>query len=196
MLQLLIATQNKGKLKEIQALLDNLELELKTPDQIGLILHVKEDGKSYQENAVKKAIAYAEASGIISLADDSGLEVKALGGNPGIFSARYSGKQGASDVDRRKFLLQKLQFHPRPWSAQFRCVVAVHEPGGETFLGEGVCPGEIIPDERGDHGFGYDPIFQVAGTNLTMAELSLETKNKISHRARAIQAIKPFLLDL
>lgn len=196
MLQLLIATQNKGKLKEIQALLDDLEVELRTPDRIGLILHVKEDGKSYQENAVKKAVAYAEASGIISLADDSGLEVNALGGNPGIFSARYSGKQGASDADRRKFLLKNLQLHPRPWIAQFRCVVAVHEPGGGTFLGEGVCPGEIIPDERGDYGFGYDPIFQVAGTNHTMAELSLETKNKMSHRARAIQAIKPFLLDL
>jgi XTP/dITP diphosphohydrolase len=193
---LLIATQNKGKLKEIRDLLKDLPLELRTPDQISLNLEVNEDGSSYEENAIKKAAAYANTSGLLTLADDSGLEVEALGGQPGVFSARYAQKPGATDADRRRFLLLKLQAYPKPWLAEFKCVVAIHRPGGETIHAEGVCPGEIIPNERGNQGFGYDPIFLVNGTQHTMAELSLDMKNKISHRARAIQTIKPFLMDL
>jgi XTP/dITP diphosphohydrolase len=196
MRQILIATQNKGKLIEIKALLDDVHLELVTPDQIGIRLTVEEDGLTYQENAEKKARAYATASGILTLADDSGLEVEALGGQPGLHSARFSGKPGATDADRRSYLLELLNPHPQPWRAQFRCIAALHDPQGGLHFSEGVCPGVIIPEERGEHGFGYDPIFQVNDSVQTMAELSMEEKNRLSHRARAIAAIKPVLFQL
>ncbi len=195
MVKLLIATQNKGKQKEIQALLSYLDLELFTPEQLGLNLKIEENGQDYLENAAKKAIAYAEASGMLALADDTGLEVDALGGEPGIFSARYSKKPGATDADRRMYLLGKLLSYPKPWRAQFKCVVAIRDPEGETYHAEGICTGKIIPIERGDHGFGYDSIFQVNGIGYTMAELSLDKKNQISHRARAIHSIKSILFS-
>jgi len=193
---LLIATQNKGKIREIQALLGELNLELVIPAQLKIKLDVLENGYTYRDNATKKAIAYAKETGLLTLADDSGLEVEILGGEPGIFSARYSDKLGATDADRRVYLLEKLKSHPQPWSAQFRCVVAIHNPGGKTYHAEGVCTGEIIQDERGDQGFGYDPIFKIDGLDYTMAELSMDMKNNVSHRARAIQSIKPVLIDL
>jgi len=167
-----------------------------TPDQIDLHLILKEDGITYTENATKKAFAYAEASGLLTLADDSGLEVDVLGGQPGIFSARFSPKPNATDADRRVYLFEKLNGMPRPWIARFRCVVALYEPGKGVFHSEGACQGEIVPEERGTHGFGYDPIFQVAGTGRTMAELNIEEKNMLSHRALAIHAIKPMILKI
>jgi len=193
---LLVATLNKGKLKEIEALLSDLAIEMVTPDQIDLHLILKEDGITYTENATKKAFAYAEASGLLTLADDSGLEVDVLGGQPGIFSARFSPKPNATDADRRVYLFEKLNGMPRPWIARFRCVVALYEPGKGVFHSEGACQGEIVPEERGTHGFGYDPIFQVAGTGRTMAELNIEEKNMLSHRALAIHAIKPMILKI
>jgi XTP/dITP diphosphohydrolase len=196
MRKLLIATQNKGKLQEIRALLNDLPVELVTPDQIGMTINVKEDGGTYQENAAKKALAFAEATGFFTLADDSGLEVDALNGSPGLYSARFSKKPGASDADRRSFLLGKLNSHPQPWIAQFRCVVALSTPESGLYFSEGICPGNIIPEERGKSGFGYDPIFQVEGLEYTMAELNMEEKNKLSHRARAILAIKPQLIEI
>ena len=195
MQKLLIATQNKGKLIEILDLLKDVDVELVSPNQLELKLKVEEDGETYKENAIKKAIAYADASGLLTLADDSGLEVYALDGKPGIFSARYAKKPGSTDSDRRRYLLGKLESHPRPWIAEFKCVVTIHHPGGTTYHEEGVCPGEIIQVERGSQGFGYDPIFLVDGLDHTMAELSLEVKNKISHRARAVEAIKPLLVE-
>lgn len=196
MRQILIATQNKGKLIEIKALLDDVHLELVTPDMTGIRLTVEEDGLTYQENAEKKARAYAGASGLLTLADDSGLEVEALDGQPGLYSARFSSKPGATDADRRSYLLKLLNAHTQPWRAQFRCIAAVLDPKGGLYFSEGVCQGTIIPEERGEHGFGYDPIFQVNGSNQTMAELSMEEKNYLSHRARAITAIKPILFQL
>ena len=196
MRQILIATQNKGKLIEIKALLDDVHLELVTPDMTGIRLTVEEDGLTYQENAEKKARAYADASGLLSVADDSGLEVEALDGQPGLHSARFSSKPGATDADRRSYLLKLLTAYPKPWMAQFRCIAAVHDPEGALHFSEGVCPGMIIPEERGEYGFGYDPIFQVNGSDKTMAELSMEEKNCLSHRARAITAIKPILFQL
>jgi len=131
----------------------------------------------------------AAASGLWTIADDTGLEVDALGGAPGVRTARLS----EDDASRRAKLLQLLAAHPRPWTARFRCSVALAGPRGEVAIGRGDCEGEILPKERGDHGFGYDPIFLVAGTHYTMAELPLIEKNRLSHRARAVRALLPEL---
>ena len=195
-MKLLLATNNKGKLRELQAILADLPLELVTPADINLDLDVFEDGATYAENASKKALAFAHASGLVCIADDSGLEVDALDGAPGLYSARYSSKPGASDADRRAYLLQNLNGKPRPWKARFRATVAIAGPEGSVQIAEGTCPGEIIPEERGTGGFGYDPIFFMPELGQTMAELSDETKNRLSHRARAVQAAKPILMRL
>ncbi|MFH1185467.1 MAG: RdgB/HAM1 family non-canonical purine NTP pyrophosphatase [Chloroflexota bacterium] len=194
--RLLVATNNPGKMLELHALLNDLAVFLVTPEDAGLVLSVTEDGRSYLENAQKKAAAFAAASGLISLADDSGLEVEVLDGAPGLHSARYLAHAGATDADRRAFLLQNLSGKPRPWRARFRAAVAISVPGGETRGAEGDCPGEIIPEERGAGGFGYDPIFLVSGTGRTMAELDMHEKNRVSHRARAIAKARPMLKQL
>jgi XTP/dITP diphosphohydrolase len=193
MRQLLIASNNVGKLHEFEALLNHLPLALILPRQIGLQLDVEENGDSYAANATLKAIAFAKASGLLTLADDSGLEMDALGGAPGIYSARYSTKPGATDADRRLYLLEQLQGKPRPWRARFCCTVALTPPEGPVQLCEGFCPGEIIPSERGSNGFGYDPIFLLPELGCTMAELATEVKNTLSHRARATQAAWPMI---
>ena len=192
---LLIATNNEGKVKELQDLLNDRGLELITPAQINLELDVVEDGHTYAENAIKKAVAFANASGLISLADDSGLEVDALDGAPGLYSARYGSSNGEklSDKDRRRYLLSNLQDKPRPWTARFRATIAIALPNGETHLATGFCEGEIIPEERGTGGFGYDPIFLLSDLGKTMAELSMEEKNRLSHRARAVIKAKGIL---
>lgn len=191
--KLLIATNNQGKIAEFQELLAGSGIEFVTPAQINLQLEVEEDGSTYQENAAKKAVAFAQASGLISLADDSGLEVNALDGAPGLYSARYSPKPGAKDADRRAFLLANLKDKPRPWTAHFHATIAIAMPGGEIEFAEGNCYGEIIPEERGTGGFGYDPIFLLTDLGKTMAELGMEEKNKTSHRARAALAAMPIL---
>ena len=185
---LLVATNNPGKVTELQELLKDTGIELVTPAQINLDLNVVEDGLTYAENAMKKAVAFAQASGLISLADDSGLEVDALNGAPGLYSARYGSTDGQklSDADRRAFLIRNLQRKPRPWTARFHATTAVAVPNGKTHLAEGWCEGEIIPEERGTGGFGYDPIFLLSELGKTMAELSMEEKNRLSHRARAV----------
>src|SRR5688572_25635927 len=215
---LLIATNNKGKVKELQDLLKDTGIELITPAQINLDIDVIEDGKTYGENAAKKAVAFAQASGLISLADDSGLEVDALGGAPGLYSARYGSTDGRklSDIERRAILIRNLQDKPRPWSARFHATIAVaipeslwsqaarrlelqrHTPSGHPALQifEGFCEGEIIPEERGTGGFGYDPIFLLSELGKTMAELSMEEKNRLSHRARAVMNAKRILEKL
>ena len=195
MKQLLIATNNKGKVKEIQDLLKDTGIELVTPAQINLDLDVLEDGQTYAENAAKKALAFAEASGLTSLADDSGLEVDALDSAPGLYSARYGSSGGGklSDAERRAFLIQNLQGKPRPWMARFHATIAIALPNGETYLAEGFCEGEIIPEERGTGGFGYDPIFLLPELGKTMAELPMDEKNRLSHRARAGMNAKPIL---
>ena len=193
---LLIATNNKGKVKELQELLRDTGIELVAPAQIDLQLDVVEDGSTYAENATKKATAFANASGMISLADDSGLEVDALNGAPGLYSARYSPKPNATDADRRAYLLQNLQGKPRPWMARFHATIAIATPDGEVHLTEGICEGEIIPEERGTGGFGYEPIFLLSELGKTMAELSMDEKNHLSHRAKAVMKAKPILREL
>ena len=193
MRKLLLATGNQGKINEIKALLQSVEAEILTPGDLDLVLQVEEAGKTYSENAARKAKAFAVEVNMLTLADDSGLEVEALRGAPGIYSARYSPKSGATDKDRRDYLLQQLQRFPRPWSAKFHCTVTLASPGGEIHFAEGNCAGEIIAEEKGEAGFGYDPIFLVSELGRTMAELSMAEKNQISHRSRAIKAMLPIL---
>jgi XTP/dITP diphosphohydrolase len=196
MARMLLASTNKGKLQEIQDLLDGIDTELFLPSDLGLNLEVEEHGSTYAENAALKAQAFALASGLLCLADDSGLEVDVLGGEPGLHSARYSPQPGATDADRRHYLLEKLQGRPRPWTAHFHCTLALALPDGTLHFAEGDCPGEIIPEERGDNGFGYDPIFVMSGLGRTMSELSMAEKNQLSHRARAVHAALPLIAAL
>jgi len=196
MIRLLIATGNLGKLSEIQSLLNGLDVLLITPAMVGINLDVEENGNTYAENAALKATAFAHTSGLLTLADDSGLEVDALGGLPGIRSARFSPLPKATDADRRAYLLDLLKEHPHPWIAHFHCTVALATAEGKVHFAQGDCPGEIIPVERGHNGFGYDPIFLITEMGLTMAELSMEEKNQLSHRARAIKAAIPVLVAL
>jgi XTP/dITP diphosphohydrolase len=196
MKKLLIATNNKGKVKELRDLLRDISVEIVMPAGINLNLNVVEDGHTYAENATKKALAFAQASNMISLADDSGLEVDALDGAPGLYSARYSPKPGASDADRRAYLLENLKDKPRPWMAHFHATIAIATAEKTVQLAEGNCYGEIIPEERGTGGFGYDPIFLFPELGKTMAELEMEQKNRLSHRARAVMNAMPILEKL
>ena len=196
MTRLLLASSNRGKLREMQALLGGLDLEFVLLDQAGIQGVVAETGATYAENAALKAQAYARQAGLLAIADDSGLEVDALGGLPGIHSARFSDKPGASDADRRATLLQRLQGVPQPWTAHFHCTVAIATPQGELYLADGDCYGEVIPEERGSNGFGYDPIFWMPEQRCTMAELAEDEKNQVSHRARAVAKARPILTKL
>lgn len=195
-MKILIATGNVGKQREILSILSKTPFSLITPQSLGLDLEVLENGANYAENAAIKAQAYVRASGLLSLADDSGLEVDKLDGAPGLQSARYHPKPGATDADRRAYLLRKLKSKPRPWKAHFHCTIAIVQPAGGTWFAEGNCFGEIIPEERGSNGFGYDPVFLIPEMEKTMAELTIEEKNLLSHRARAVRAALPILLTL
>lgn len=196
MLKLLLASQNPGKLVEMKFILQDLPIQIIIPADLGLDLHIEENGKTYGANAALKAKAFMQASGLISLGDDSGLEVDALDGAPGLYSARYAPGLNANDGDRRNFLLKNLLPHPRPWTARFRATIAIAQPGRKIYYSEGICEGEIIPDERGDGGFGYDPIFYLSETECTMAELSENKKNRLSHRAKALTQAKEYLNKL
>lgn len=192
MTRLLLATNNPGKQRELQTIFSKLPIELVTPVQAFLDLAVHESGESYLENARLKAHAFAGAVQGWALADDSGLEVEVLDDRPGIYSARLAGP-GADDKARRSALLSELGSHLRPWPARFRCVMVLAGPHGQEETAEGICAGRIVPNERGLGGFGYDPIFEVAGTGRTMAELGEEVKNQLSHRGRAAAELMPSL---
>jgi XTP/dITP diphosphohydrolase len=196
MTDLLLATNNPGKILEMESILSVLQLNLVTPAQLGINLDVSEDGKTYAENATLKALAFSKASGLIALGDDSGLEVDLLDGNPGLHSHRFGPGAAATDAERRAFLLACLRGKSYPWKAHFHCEVAIATPQGDLRYTVGDCPGEIISTERGSNGFGYDPVFFLPEFQATMAELSPETKNQISHRARALQAAIPILRAL
>ena len=192
--RLLIATNNPGKAREYRDIFHGLPLELLTPADIGLDLAVAETGQTYADNARLKAQAYAQASGLVALADDSGLEVDALGGAPGMHSHRYG--QG-SDADRYRLLLEQLHGVPeKERTARFRCVIAVATPEGDVHLYEGICPGVIIDEPRGKGGFGYDPVFLLPELGRTMAQLPPQEKNRLSHRARAGAKARPVLRHL
>ena len=196
MTKLLVATNSPGKVREYEALLKGLPLTLTYPAQEGVDIEVEETGSTFAENARLKAVAYARASGLLTLADDSGLEVDALEGEPGTRSARYAG-QGASDEDRYRLLLSKLE--GVPWerrTARFRCAIAVATLQGEVRTAEGTCEGIIAFEPKGEHGFGYDPVFYMPEHGQTMAELETEIKNRISHRARAAEGARRILQEL
>ena len=203
---LLIASTNPGKLREFQEIFGEFlkdsafespfPYHLLLPSDIGLSLEVVEDGNTYAENAALKARAFCQASGLVTLADDSGLEVDALDGQPGLYSARYAPWPNATDADRRRYLLDNVKGKPAPWTARFRCSLAIAVPGGAMYFTEGKVEGEAIAEERGSHGFGYDPIFLLPHLGLTMAQLPAEEKNRISHRALAARQAVPLLLRL
>ena len=182
---LLIATRNKGKMRELRQLLGGVPYEIVSLDDLGIADEIEETGATFEENAALKAEGYSRLSGLLTLADDSGLEVDALDGAPGVRSARYAGAE-ASDADRVSLLLTNLaNTRADDRSARFRCVIAIAAPGARTRFYAGVCEGRIAPAPRGDNGFGYDPIFAFPNLGMTMAELPTERKNAVSHRARA-----------
>lgn len=191
--KLLLATNNQGKLREYKSLLKNAPLELVTLAQEGITTVVDEAGESLEENARLKATLLAAESQLLTLADDSGLEVDALGGEPGRLSARYAG-EGASDQDRVNYLLARLQNVPwRKRSSRFRCVIALATPKGEVELCSGECQGFITFEPKGKQGFGYDPVFYLPELGKTMAELPLEIKNRVSHRGQAARKVVELL---
>ena len=194
--KLLIATRNPGKAREYRQILSRLPLEVAYLDEEGITLEVEESGATFAENARHKALTYAQISGMWTWADDSGLEVGALGGGPGVFSARYAGP-GATDADRRRKLLNALAGVPwKQRSARFHCVVAIAIPGGEVRTAEGTCEGVIAFGPAGDNGFGYDPVFYLPELAATMAQIASEEKNRISHRGRAAQAAAGVLAEM
>jgi XTP/dITP diphosphohydrolase len=193
MVRLCVATTNRGKQRELVELLADWPGEIVFPQDIGVDIEVQETGASFAEIAAQKALAYARAAGLPALADDSGLEVDALDGAPGIYTARYAGP-GASDEDRYCKLLSDLGDTPSEQrTARFRCAVALAYPDGRVGTAEAKCEGVIAFGPSGENGFGYDPVFYLPEWDCTMAQLPSETKNQISHRARAFQAARPLL---
>jgi len=187
--RMLLATQNEGKVREYRRLLKDIPFHLLTPTDVGIAADVEETGASYRENASLKAEALAQKSGILSLADDSGLEVDALGGEPGLMSARYAGEE-ASDRDRVDYLLHKLErVSMDERTARFKCVIAVAAPDGRVEFCSGECLGVITLHPVGEGGFGYDPVFYLPRLGKVMAELPLEVKNEISHRGQAVKKL-------
>ena len=194
--ELLLATSNPGKIREYRFLLDGLGYQITTLAEQGITKTVTESGNSYEQNARLKATAYARLSQLTTLADDSGLEVDALNGEPGVQSARFAG-EAATDAERVSFLLAKLKGVPREKrTAHFNCVIAIASPRGESELCYGECQGMIALEPKGQNGFGYDPVFYLPEIGKTMAELPLEMKNQISHRARASQEARQVLQRL
>ncbi|MBT8042083.1 MAG: XTP/dITP diphosphatase [Kiritimatiellales bacterium] len=184
-MKLIIATRNAHKLEEIRSIFNFQELEVLSAFDFPDIPDVVEDRDTLEGNAVKKAVEIAQATGCWALADDSGLEVEALGGAPGVYSARYAGEE-CSYADNNEKLLRELS-GKESRSARFRTVIALSDPGGSAQTVDGECPGVIIEELRGENGFGYDPLFVPDGYSETFAELDSEVKNRISHRAQALQ---------
>ncbi|MCR4399422.1 MAG: XTP/dITP diphosphatase [Syntrophomonadaceae bacterium] len=194
--RLVLATRNRKKRAELEAILAPLGLRVHTLDEFPEVPEVVEDGATFEANARKKARAVAEATGLVALADDSGLEVDALGGLPGVHSARFAGEP-ADDARNNQLLLERLRdVPPERRGARFRCVIAVAVPGGETFVAEGSCEGRIGCEPAGEGGFGYDPLFIVDGYGQTFAQLPPEVKHRISHRGRALAAAADILARL
>ena len=194
--KLLLATNNQGKIVEFRYLLDGCGWELVTPADVGVQLNVEETGQTYLENATIKALAFARASGLASLADDSGLEVDALDGRPGVFSARYAGVD-LTDGERVAALLEELAgVREEGRTARFRCVIAIATANGEVESAEGAVEGRIAAEPRGENGFGYDPIFELPERGLTVAELPASEKHAVSHRGVAARKARKLLENM
>jgi XTP/dITP diphosphohydrolase len=192
-MDLVLATRNIHKAKEIRAYLDDLGYRILTLEDFPSIPEITEDGESYEENAMKKAVAVSESTGKMALADDTGLEVDTLQGQPGLFSARFAG-EGVSYADNRKKLLSLMKdIPPSRRTARFRCIMVLAMPGGETRTVEGVVEGSITLEEQGEEGFGYDPVFYLPELGKTMAQLTMAEKNRVSHRGIALEQIREIL---
>jgi XTP/dITP diphosphohydrolase len=185
---LVIATRNRNKLREFEELLKDVDIEVRSLDDFGPIPEAVEDGDSFDENAYKKALHTAKILGLPALADDSGLVVEALGGAPGIYSARYAG-DNASDADNCQKLLKEMR-GKTDRRAQFQCVLSIAVPSGPALTYEGSCSGVILEEGRGDNGFGYDPLFYFTELKKTFAELSMAEKSRVSHRGKALAEVR------
>ncbi|MGH2374988.1 MAG: XTP/dITP diphosphatase [bacterium] len=193
---IVLATRNRGKARELQALLAGLPARVRLLDEYPNVPSLPESGETFEANAIAKAAAVVRLTGCAALADDSGIEIDALGGAPGVHSATFLG-DAATDADRNAWVLERLSGIPQEArTARYRAVVAVATPDGTVRTFEGICAGAIAEQPRGREGFGYDPIFVVAGYGQTMAELRPEVKNRISHRARALEGARPYLESL
>jgi XTP/dITP diphosphohydrolase len=189
----IVATRNKGKIREIRDALKGLNLRIYGLSDFPDVPEIEEDGHSFTENALKKARFYAKYFGKVTLADDSGLEVDSLKGLPGVYSARYAGERASSRENNQK-LLREIQGVPiSKRGARFRCIIAMKSPEGREALADGSCRGKIGLKEKGKKGFGYDPLFILAKNGKTMAELSLEEKNRVSHRGKALRKIRKII---
>jgi XTP/dITP diphosphohydrolase len=194
--RLVIATRNRKKFEEMAAMLRGLDLEVRSLDDYADVPAVPETAQTFEDNARAKALAYARATGEWALADDSGLEVDALGGRPGVLSSRWGGEEGHDDLNNRT-LMNALAGHPKPaWTARYRCVVALATPERVLLVADGTCEGRITDRPAGSNGFGYDPYFFVPAKGKTMAQLEPEEKNRLSHRGRALGALKGRLKKL
>ncbi len=194
--RLILATRNPGKVREIAAIYDHLGIVWLSLADVPEIGEVAEEGATYAENAAAKARVVAAAGGLPALADDSGVEIDALGGAPGIHSARFLGER-ATDAERNARILQELEDVPDPRrTARYLAAVALALPDGSVRICEGTCEGSIAPSPRGTGGFGYDPIFLPAGEIRTMGEIPADIKNRISHRARALRAAEPYVVEV
>jgi len=184
---IVLATRNKGKTREIREMLKSFPIEIKNLDDFGPIPEVEEDGETFDDNAYKKAAFAARVLGYPAMADDSGLVVSALGGEPGVYSARYAGET-ATDADNCEKLLREMQ-GKKDRSAAFECVISIAIPTGAALTYEGRCEGELLESPRGDNGFGYDPLFFFPAFGKTFAEVPMAEKSRVSHRGKALQEI-------
>ncbi len=192
-----LASKNQHKLQEMSAILNKYGIELKLQSEMNVDIDVEETGTTFEENAFLKAEAVMQATGLPAIADDSGLEVDALGGAPGIYSARYGGDACANDIERYEFLLKNLQDVPEDKrTGRFVCVIAAVYPNGRRISAYGCCEGTITREPSGAGGFGYDPVFYVPEEGCTFSEMSAERKNEISHRANALRVFQEKLIEV
>jgi XTP/dITP diphosphohydrolase len=194
--KLVLATKNEGKVKELTKLLAEQDIEVLSLADFPEIEEIVENGETFKENAVIKATEVCMQTGLITLADDSGLEVDCLEGLPGVYSARFAGEEKDDSANNKKLLELLAGVPAEQRKARFKCVVAVADIDCFVYIAEGTCAGIIAEEQRGDGGFGYDPLFYLPEYDKTFAELDLETKNKISHRARAFAGVLDILSDL
>lgn len=190
---MIVATRNRGKTREIREALKGLGVRIRSLSDFSNVPEIEENGKTFVDNALKKARYYTKYFGKVTLADDSGLEVDFLKGLPGIYSARYAGEKASSQENNEKLLREMEGVPISKRGAGFKCVIAVVSPDGREILAEGVCRGRIGFREKGRRGFGYDPLFVLPNYGKTMAQLSLKEKNKISHRGKALRKIRKMI---
>jgi XTP/dITP diphosphohydrolase len=195
-MEVIVATRNKGKLREFRDALKGLNLRIYGLSDFPDVPEIEEDGQSFTENALKKARFYSRVFGKLTIADDSGLEVESLKGQPGVHSARYAGERASTQENNQKLLREMKGVPISKRGARFRCIIAVKSFRGKEILAEGSCKGKIGFKEKGRKGFGYDPLFVLPREGRTMAELSLEEKNRISHRGKALRKIRKIIKNL